>query len=327
MPLAARRALDHLRLSRVGSWLSEFVNGLARARTFGLAAEMSFWLFLALVPLAAVAGLGAAKLVIAQPWLAGWALAYVPAQLRDPVHQEVDSVATTSGGSLAPLAALTFLWLAASGVQSVFDALEVQTGTRRPWWKKRLLALATCIGLSLGIAGIALLGAGLDWIQAVAGRRLPPALLRLEHGVLSATIRWTVGAAIAVAMVEGLYRVGVSRTGHRGEPVLPGAAFAVALNSVLGWGYGWYVAHGVHRTARGAYKAGLAIVGVTLMTLWLFAVALLMGAQLNQLLAERLRARRAWQTSVAFSSPPTSRRRRTWPWTGPSSSPPRSAHP
>ena len=327
MQWAPRRALERVRRFGAGTWLSEFANDLVRARTFGLAAEMSFWLFLALVPLAAVAGLAVAKIAIARPWLATWALSPVPVQLREPILRQVDRVAALPGSSLAPFAALTFLWLAASGVKAVFDALEVQTGTKRSWWIKRLLAIGTCVGLSVGVAAVALLGAGLDWIEAVAGRSLPPSLLRVEHGPLGSTIRWSVGAAIAVGMVAGLYRVGVPRGGPRRAPVLPGAAFAVTLNSVLGWGYAWYLSHGVVGGAGGAYKAGLTVVGVSLMTLWLFSVALLAGAELNCLLAKHLRRPGAWQPSAAFSSPPTSRRRRTWPWTGPSSSRPHSAHP
>jgi len=327
MSWAGRRAFDRIRLGGVVPCLGEFLQGLARARTFGLAAQMSFWLFLALVPLAAVAGLAAARLATARPWLAAWVLSPVPVPLREPIYRQVARVASWPGGSVAPLAALTFFWLAASGVHAVFEALEVQTGTARPWWKKRLLAIATCIGLSIGVAGIALLGAGLDWIQAVLGRHLPPAFLRVEHGLVGSAVRFAVGASIAVAMVAGLYRVGVAPGAHRRAPVLPGAAFAVALSSVLARGYAWYLGRSVARGAGGTYEVGLTVVGVSLMTLWLLSVALLAGAELNRVLAERLRRRSAWPPSVASSSRPISPRRRTWPWTGPSSSPPRSAHP
>jgi membrane protein len=286
---------------------------------------MSFWLFLALVPLAAVLGMVAARLAVARPWLGHSALSSVPPQARDLLMQQVDRVASWRGRAVAPLAAATFVWLASSGVHAVFDALELQTGTSRPWWKKRLLALATCLAMSIGTALLALLGAGVGWMETLIGARLSEELLTAVHGPLGSAVRWAAGALIAVGMVAGLYRVAIARTAQARFPTLPGAVLAVALQAVLGWGYGWYLTN----FGRGgsAYQAGLAAVGVTMMTLWLFSVALLAGAELNRVLAERLPQPGAWQRSAASSSPPTSPRRRTGRSTGPSTSPPHSARP
>jgi membrane protein len=286
---------------------------------------MSFWLFLALVPLAAVAGMAAARLAMARPWLGDSVLSSVPPQARDLLMQQVDRVASWHGRAVAPLAAVTFVWLAASGVHSVFDALELQTGTSRPWWKKRLLALATCVALSIGGALLALLGLGLGWVQGLIGRSLPEGLVAAVHGPLGSALRWGIGALLAFGMVAGLYRVAIPREAQARFPVLPGAALAVGLQALLGWAYGYYVTR--LGGGKGAYQAGLAAVGVTMTTLWLFSVALLAGAELNRGLAERLRQPSAWQRSPASSSARTSPRRRTGPWIGPSSSPPRSARP
>jgi uncharacterized BrkB/YihY/UPF0761 family membrane protein len=64
--------------------------------------------------------------------------------------------------------------------------------------------------------------------------------------------------------------------------VWPGAFVAVGLQSVLGYGYVFYLS----KAGTGsAYQAGLSIIGVTLMALYLFAIALLVGAHLNHQLA------------------------------------------
>jgi membrane protein len=260
------------------------LSGIDRARTFGLAAEMSFWLFLSLVPLAAVAGLVAARTAaIRDDWLASSLLSSVPPSVRDLLAAQVAVVAAWGNG-VAPLAVGMFLWLASSGVHSVFDALAVQSGTSRPWWKKRLLALATCVALSAGFAVLALLGAGLERIQQVVGGSLPAFVLTAEHGVVGRLLRWLAGTVVAVAMVAGLYRAGIDRGVRARWSVLPGAALAVGLTALLGRGYAFYVAR---LGAGDAYLAGLAVVGVTLMTLWLFSVALLLGVQLNRVLGER----------------------------------------
>ncbi len=302
----------------------ELVSGLARARTTGLAAEMAFYLFLAVVPLAAVAGFAAARLATGNPWLTTSALGAVPPQVRDLLAAQLERVAAWHGGAVAPLAIATFLWLASSGVQAVFDALEVQEhAERRPWWKKRLLAIATCIVLSLGVAVLALLGTGLEWIGTLAGRL--PAWAMAASGPVAHGVRLALGFVVAVAMLCGVYRIGVPRAQRSGMPTLPGAVVAVVLMALLGWGYGLYLARLGGNSD--VYKAGLAAIGFTMTTIWLLSIALLVGAQLNCVVATRLRGHGPWQCSAASSSPATSRRRPAEPSTGPSSSPPASARP
>jgi membrane protein len=279
------RVHDRLRHARDESWLKSMLAGIGRARTLGLAAEMSFWLFLSLVPLAVIAGFVAARIATAHLGLLWSGLDALPTPVRDMLIKQIRQVAAWNGGTVAPIAALTFVWLASSGVHAIFDAVEIQAGTSRPWWKKRLLALATCIGLAIGGAIVALLAAGIDWLKALASGPLPGWLVHLPQGGVGQAVRWAVGAAIAVGLTAGLYRLAVPRAREAHERVLPGAALAVALQAALGWLYGEYVT----KLGGGgsAYLAGLAAVGVTMMTLWLFSIALLVGAQLNRVVTDR----------------------------------------
>lgn len=304
--------------------LAEVLSGVSRRRTLGLAAEMAFWMFLSLVPLLAVAGFAAARLAKAHPWETWSAMRPVPTEVRDLIFQQLDRVASWRGGAVAPIAAVTFVWLASSGISAVFDALELQSGaTPRSWLKKRALAVATCIALSMGVALMAILGVGVAWVERVVGAHVPSQVVSIEHGPVGTAVRRIGEAMIAVAMVAGLYRVGVPRGKGTQPYVLPGALVAVALMLALGLGYGFYVTN--LGGSGGAYQAGLAAVGVTLMTLWLFSLALLLGAQLNCVLAERLRAHGTCQPSAGSSSPPTSPKPRNAPSRPRSSSRPASA--
>jgi membrane protein len=272
-----------LRRFPITAWLRLIVSGILRARTLGLAAEVSFWVFLALVPLAAVTGMVAARVVTSRPWIATSLESSVPPAARALVAGQVQQVAAWQGRTVAPIALVVFVWLASTGVHAVFDALEVQSGVARPWWRKRLLALGTCLGLSVGVGLLGLLSAGLNAMQALAGQTLPAWLLRAEHGPVGELLRWFLARLVAVGMIAALYRVGIPRNERRRVVVLPGAVLAVVLQSAFGWGYKAYVA----KMGTGdAYQAGLAVVGVTLMTLWLFSVSLLLGAQLNAVLGE-----------------------------------------
>ncbi|HWX87760.1 MAG TPA: YhjD/YihY/BrkB family envelope integrity protein, partial [Solirubrobacteraceae bacterium] len=76
-------------------------------------------------------------------------------------------------------------------------------------------------------------------------------------------------------------------------PILPGALVAVALLAGLGSGYRLYV----WRAGTGnGYLGGLAVIGVTMMTLWLFSIAILLGAELNKVIRDRLSAVRSRPT-------------------------------
>jgi membrane protein len=275
------RAAERM-VARGREWVDPMLRGITRARTLGLAAEMAFWLFLSLVPLAAVAGLVAARLAKSRATLAGSVLSSVAPDARRMIEGQVETVAHWDGGKVAPVALAMFFWLAASGVHSVFDALEVQSGTARPWWKKRVLAVATCIGLSAGMALLGLLAVGLDRFATLAGKAVPIS----GAGATAAGIvaRAVAGFAVSVGMTAALYRVGIPREARYRIPIWPGAFLAIALLVALGWGYRLYVSS----TGTGdAYQGSLAVIGVTLMTLWLFSVALLLGAELNKVIGHR----------------------------------------
>jgi membrane protein len=264
-------------------WIKVVFGNMGRARTFGLACEMAFWLFLSLLPIAAVAGLVVAKLSVGSGnnQVSSF-LATLPPAVRDLLTKELANMSAWNGGAVAPVAAATFIWLASSGVASVFEGLELETeADPRPFWRKRLLAIATCIGLSVGVAAIAVLSVGLSFIQKFASGALSWLPLASAFSVI---LRTAISAAIAVALVSGLYAVGLPSRARKRMPIVPGAIVAVVLQTALGIGYGYYVRRAGD---SGAYQAGLAVIGVTLMALYLLCIALLVGLEVNQILGTR----------------------------------------
>jgi membrane protein len=303
---------------KVAQPLAEMLAEVSQRRTLGLAAEVAFWMFLSVVPILAVGGFVAARLVTSHPWAAFSAMHAVPPQVKGLVMRQVENVAGWHGGAVAPIAVATFLWAASSGVSSVFDALELQSGAKpRPWLEKKAYAVGTCIALSVGVAFLALLESGVAWLESVVGADVPDWLMHVVHGPAGTIVREALGALVAISMVAGLYRVALPRPERTRRPVLVGAVVAVALMFFLGMAYGFYV---TKLGGGGAYQAGLAAVAITLMTLWLFSIALLLGAQVNCVLAERLRARGACPHSIESSSPPISPRPPSARWTPRSSS-------
>jgi membrane protein len=260
-------------------WLKDLYVRMDRARTFDLAAQTAFWLFLSLIPLAAVAGLVAARISTDSDRL-NPLLSSLPAATRTLIASELVQMSSWNGGTVSVTSAVVFVWLASSGVHAVFDSLELETGETRPWWKKRLFSLATCVSLSVVVALLAVLGPGLetgfDWLV-----RLFPGLREFDFRATwwQLPVRVFLGIALGFGYVAALYWVGVPRTARGRLPILPGAAVAVALQIALRFGYGYYLA----RIGNGAaYSAGLAVIGLTLTGLYLFVIALLTGAVVNR---------------------------------------------
>jgi membrane protein len=271
------------RLSRAGAWSKDVLVCLDRTRVLGLAAETAFWLFLSLVPLAAVAGLLAAR-SSTNNWSAIMLLlSSLPAATRQLVSAELINLATWNEGSVGVGSAAVFMWLASTGVHSIFDSLEIGTGISRPWWKKRLLAIGMCIVLPVAVALLASVGPALQDAMGGLGSWIP--LLRATGAptLASRLLRFCVSAGIVLAYVCSLYWVGIPPRARRGVPILPGALLAVALEILFGFAYAFYVAKAGD---GGAYLAGLAVIGVTMIGLYLFTAALLVGAVVNRKLGK-----------------------------------------
>jgi membrane protein len=268
-------------------WLRCVWARLDESRSFGLSAEMAFWLFLSLLPLAAVAGLVTARLASSgQGATLAPLLESLPRATRDLLTGELGKVAAWNGGKVGVGAGLMFVWLASSGVHSIFDGIELESDAApRPWWKKRLLGIGTCVALSIGVALLALLGTGLGWLWHLVGRSASLPAFQVGSGVGGQVARLAIGAAVSFGLVCGLYRVALPPDDRRASmPIAPGALVAVLLQIAVGYGYGFYIQKAGD---GGAYQAGLASIGVTLMALYLLCLVLLVGTKVNEMLGEQ----------------------------------------
>lgn len=270
---------------RAKIWTVDLYRCLERGRTFDLAAQTAFWLFLSLIPLAAVAGLIAARFSIGNWQRLMPLVSALPGSTRDLVRSELLTVSRWNGGTVGLTSGAVFIWAASSGVHAIFDALEMETGARRNWGKKRLLAVATCLILSVAVAILALIGpgleGGLEWLSQYVPRL---AIFRGEPTMYGRLMRIAVSAILLFGYISGLYWIGVPQEVRKGVPIVPGAIVAVVLEGALSLGYSLYVA----RMGVGAvYGAELKIIAVTMTGLYFFSIALLSGAVVNRKIAAR----------------------------------------
>ena len=267
------------------------------------AAALAYYAFLA-IPAALLVGLGAFS-VLAGPDTIEKLLdklgTVVPAEAIDLLRESLTrAIENQSGGLvLIVLGFLLALWTATGamnalmrGLNHVYDRKET-----RGFFKQRITALGmlVCLVLAFGLTfGLLVLGPVIsDWLGG---------LLDLEgvFGWIWWTLQWpilVVGLLLVFAVV--LY-LGPNVAHPRWRFLTPGSAVAVAI---------WIVASGlfaVYVSLFGSYNkawGSLAAVIIMLTWLWLSALALLFGAEINAEAERSRELRRGERAEVDLQAP------------------------
>ncbi len=250
--------------------------GMRRHNAARVASAMAFNLFLAAIPMLALAGWLAGRMLGANPDTLSMMSLYLdltPLELHDIVNRNFQRF---SGGAVAPLAILGSLWMASSAFHMLMSVFEIAVRARkRPWWTKRLIALGCVLGLNVAFAitvSISVLVGGgpgriLHFLRTGESFAGP-----LERGL---TIAIAIG--VAVATLALFFRIGVDRPGLN-RRVWPGSIVTVAIGALSSTGFFLWA-----RTLKSfaLFYGSLAAVAIALAWLWIWCAALLLGAELN----------------------------------------------
>jgi len=242
------------------------------------AAALSYYFLFALFPslLFLTALLGMLPVPGLMPRLMEYVDQALPGDAASVIQKTLDEIVRGSRGSLLSIGALVALWGGSNGMGSVIVALNVAYDVEdpRPWWLRRLVAIALTVGFSLFILGALIL--------MVFGPKLGGTLAdALGMGALFTAV-WNV-ASVPVAMTFALIGIALvyklaPAAKQEWRWVTPGSAVALVLWLALSLSLRFYVTH------FGNYNATYgSIGGVILLMLWLYltGVALLLGAEVN----------------------------------------------
>lgn len=255
----ARRVWEHL-------WEDEVLD-----RAASLSYYFLFAIFPTLLFLTALLGL------LPGPDLMDTLMGYIARVMPDEaVSRTLDQVVKGASGGLVSVGVLAALWAASAGTASIITALNVayHAVDRRPWWRRRLLALVLTLTLSVfTLAALVLL---------VFGERIGDALARrVGLGVLFslvwAVVHWPVVILFVLTGITLVYWLAPS-VSHRWRWLTPGALFALAAWLAMSLGLKLYVTYfGNYNRTYGS------IGGVILLMLWLYlsGIALLVGAEID----------------------------------------------
>jgi membrane protein len=201
---------------------------------------------------------------------------FFPDAARDLIREQAVRLATQDMSTLSMTFLVSFLvatWSANAAVKAIFDALNIIYRER----EKRSFIKLNAISLMMTISGVALLTTALIIIASVPViTALFPAAFELER--LLRLVRWPSFFVVATLSIACLYWIGPSRHPARFIWVMPGAIAAAIFWAAASFAFSWYVGTLGNYTAT---YGSLATVVVFMTWLWLSAMIVLAGAELN----------------------------------------------
>ncbi len=252
------------------------------------AAAMAYYFFFALFPMVLFV-LALASMFQAQG-LQDWLLATLARSLPRQAYTLFEGIVqgllgTPRSGLLSVGAALT-LWTASSAFGAVITGLNraYRAVEYRPWWQLRLEAIGLTLGLSLLMVIAFILGVFGGQLVTLVTRILGP-----FAGMFATIVRWVLSITSVMIVVAAVYSFcpAVPRTWRWLRPGSVLFTLGFAGTSVI---FSYYVEH--FATYDKTYGA-LGAVIILLLWMYLLALFLLLGGELNAYLEELHRRDRA----------------------------------
>lgn len=256
---------------------------LGRTRVVDVAAGLAFWSMMSMVPLLiTVASLmSVLRIPGLLPQLLSVLAMLVPPDALSMVEKMIGSLLAPHRGMLS-FGILSYIWSTTGGFTALITALNVAYDVTRPrsWLRDRLQALILAL-TSGGLLTVSLLAliAGPHFGHFLAEVfPVPRSFERMWPVIRIATVFVTF-----VVSLELVYFLGPNRK-QRFKSTLPGAIVAIGLWFVGSSGLAFYLDHLAHYSRL--YGGMGAIIGL-MFWIYLTALAILVGAELNAELAKR----------------------------------------
>jgi membrane protein len=254
-----------------------------------IAAMMTYYAIFALFPMA-VFVISLALLVVPADAIhqaVEMATRTMPRDVGMRVSQQVASMQQATAGGFAFASILLALYGASRGAVSLGRALNTvyDKRERRPWWKVQLTAIAVTIGVAiLLVIAVGLLVAGPFLGHYIADRFGLGAAFDWGWRIG----RW-LGAALLVLLIWAIVYKFLPDTDAPLRVFTPGALAGTLLWLVMSQLFALYVSNfGKYEKTYGALGAVI----IFLTWLWFSNLALLLGAEINDVIEDRKKARR-----------------------------------
>jgi membrane protein len=275
--MLGHRLWEAIRRHRAGRALLLMIDTLDEHHAPIAASAIAFDAFLSLVPLAAFAGLVLTRLHESGDVFVDALFRAAPTPVADLVAGAIGRLSESDAAVVAPLSLVAFIWTTSAGLSTAMSVFESMFHSPlRTWWWRRGIAMVCVLASVATMAAVTSIAVGLRMLSPAAG----------------AVAAYLFPGATLVGMLAAFFRIAV-RSGQVASPsagrtapvalprrrrVAPGVLVTILLWMIVSGIFSVYV-----RTfARYATLYGqLAAVAIFLFYLWLLALALLVGGEVN----------------------------------------------
>jgi membrane protein len=267
-----------------------------------IGAMMAYYAILALFPMLVFVVTLALMVLPDDTVLQGLAMATqaMPPAPREVLTTQVTTLMKAAHTGFAIGSFAVALWGASRGASSLMGALNAMFNKRetRPWWRRQIIAIV----VTLGVAIVIVLALGLLVVGPVAGHWLADRFgLTAAFDTAWGIGRW-VGAGLLVMVVWAVAYRFLPNTSAPFRIFTPGAITGVLLWLGISYVFGLYLGYvQSYTTTYGALGGGI----IFLTWLWLSNIALLFGAEINDVLADLRKHRSPAAAVLAAETHPT----------------------
>lgn len=243
---------------------------------FGAAAQLAYYLMLALFPMMIFLTSLIAYLPGVQDNILDAVARVAPPQAIRLVRETLANIVEGRSGGLLSFGAIGTLWAASSGVVAMIGALNTAYDVKeeRPFWWRRLVAMGlTILLVLLGVTGNLLFWSGAFLVERAAD------FLRLGDFI---TFVWKItsyglGILLSLVAIDLLYYIGPNLK-HKWRWITPGAIFAVV--GIIGGSllFSLYLSVGPGYSAT---YGSLGAVVVLMLWLYLIGLSIIIGGEIN----------------------------------------------
>ncbi len=256
-------------------------NEIQEDDVFGAAAKLAYFFLLALFPLliflTSIIGLILGSGTGVRHALFHYLSQVMPASAFDLIDKTMLEVSNSSGAGKLSFGLLATLWASASGVGAMMESLNnaYDATETRPWWKKRLIALALTIALSILIIGA---------VVVIFGGSKIAEHLGATYGFSDAFVitwkilQWPIALAFMLLAFALIYYFAPDLRDQDWKWLTPGSAIGVALWLLVSFAFKGYL-HFFNSYSKTYGSLGAVI--VLMLWLYLTGAAVLVGGEIN----------------------------------------------
>jgi membrane protein len=270
------------RFSRLVALFKRVVERCMADDCTNLAAQMSFYFVLSLVPFFLVLAALVGWIPTTNLWhdLVEWMTMYLPAGSRRVIFTVVLDL-THGYTKFLSIGLLVTIWSASSGFISLMEALSIAHGGRetRNYWKRRIIAIvATLAAAIFFLLGFALTAAGRIVASFLSNQYSTFAVFRVHWDI----VRWAANLLLILIAVDLVYYFlpNVKRSWHW---ITVGSAFVTLAFFLASIGFDFYIKH-----ASNIPKVYGTLAGFIIFLIWIYIanMILLIGAETDRVIRE-----------------------------------------